>query len=573
MILRPFTFFLLLFYVNTLHGIEFARTVVVESEYENRQRVVGTGALIEVPTPTENRYFILTAAHVSQGENLKVFANDNELQLKDRSSRISDSRLDIELIEIERPRDLLPLAKLEKSMSGDAFFHVALRSSPGSLRLVHPLTGEQLKPFYVGLSYDAKTKGPFATRSFVLVPPGSYSERAENLGHWIDSQNDPLDYLQESLYGDTLFTPATGLIAEGMSGAPLVQSRRIDGKIYQIIDGVAIQYHRFGSKSYFAKSQSVLGLLNSYLAGNRGAMNQYRWKHSNGSLYRVFCVRLNGRCRSASEEMTSPRGPVGGVRGDGGFSVGGDKVSVSLSALGAPIQIEGQAVFGFRAQRKSAGSKPFYIEANLGGVDFVERNQDLYDFEVIGANFLARDLLLQRYQNKSQEAFSLPFELSYKEYPLIKAKIDTFRMDFVLPLGRAQTKSAEMRPRDVVSFSLDERGRLMSGQKTLDQYRPIIRVRGSLTGVDYFVDIRQLFFLDLSELPVDQNLYSSVMHIERKNQDVSGFIEEVFARGGLINLRLASNPRKQAIVQFYSSPSNLLGGFLNPLWELLDPRN
>lgn len=537
-----------------------AKDVVVKSDYTDGTKIQGTGALIEVPWQNQKHFFMLTAAHVSQGENLQITINGKTIRPLSNNARIWDARRDIELIEVDAPSELLPLARLMTPTKGSPYLKTDLESSLSTLRVSHTKSGEDLKPFYVGFRSDEKTKLPLPYPSYLIASGAPSPERAENLGHWQNSKPDLLDYLQESLYGDTWFTPALGLIAQGMSGAPLIQSHRIDGHTVSVLDGVAIQFLRFGSKSYFAKSQTVIQLLQRYFKGTRGPVNQYQWQMKDGRLFREFCFYWRGTCLAATEDTEGPRGPGGGgVRGDGGAGVraNGDlsfldhSMNPSLDQLGASIKVNNHLIYGFQARRRTAEAKPFFIEANLAGIEFVEKNQSYYEFEMIKEGFVARDLFLQRLQNGTETSLTLPLDLNYRGYPHIRISIDRNKMDFQLPLGLKPQAPEGSQPSEIITFSLDEWGGSLIRRNPRSGFTPIIEVRGMKKKQRHYIDLRQLFFLDLSELPRDLELYASVMHIDAQPQAVPEFIEAVFARGGLLTIRLAEHPDQQAIVQFY----------------------
>lgn len=556
-----------------------AKNILIKSLYNDNHPVVGTGSLIEYTENNIHRYFILTAAHVSQGNDLDILVNNIPLTPIDPNSRIFDNQADIDLIEINNSENFLPLATYQKEDQEGNPPYLKIELELGSKNIYFKKTWEALFPYYVGIQFDNQISTRFAIPSFIHYNPLiAHIPNGENYRFKHNLKSSKLDQIEESSYGNTLYTPNSGIIGAGMSGAPLIQSHRISNEIIQSLDGVAIQYLRFGSKSYFASSNVILNLLHKYLKGDRGNVGSYIWKSENGFLYREFCFKiLNENCLgpnptlNAREVVPQKQSAGGGVVGDRGGSLNTQTVlksfdhelELGINEISAPVKINNQDVLGFKISTKNKDDY-LYIDANGSGRDFINQHKNNIDVEMIGSNFNAIDLFLNHFKKQLNGRTKFPLIFSYNKSYNTKVSVFEDRIDIQIPGMRiANPGNKEPLDRDLLIFSLDKFGREIKDGIVAKQFHPVIKVYGSLSHNEYYLDIRQLFFLDLAEIPKVDTFYSTTFNLSKTRASTTDeLIRRAYQRGGIINSISSIEPSDNLIIQLYlPSDKNLFEQF------------
>lgn len=588
-------------YASLAWSVQIATDIRVQSEYLSARSVYGTGVLLEVNHRGRRHLFLATAAHVSQGDHLGIQVDGRDVSPINADARISDGRRDVELIEIENTGLFRPLAVLNNGFSKDSYLGVNLAVSADARSIYYENSEKKVNTYYVGAKYDPIAKSAYPVKSFIIIPSGSYPDRAENLRVGIGQKAEPLDMIQVSLYGDTLFTPASGRVTPGMSGAPLIQSHTVNGKVDLAMEGITIQYLVHGAKSYFADARVVIDLLERYLEkGQRGAINEVRWRASGEALYRTFCLKMNGKaCLEARESLPHHQGletivteggvkgnAGGGVRGDGGGGVRGDGgndnrgLSRRLSGVVpdwrsviAPIQVGGVDILGFKVTSKRDPTDIFYIEANWAGVDFVESQRNNYNFELVDRRFSAIDLFLSHFRRQHPEPVTFPFEISYRNFPETMVTVYPDRLELKLPGGKFVLNDAQHSVvREQIYLTIDQWGRWVHTDGVSELFfHPILMLKGDHQS-DYYVDIRQLFFLDLSEIPRETELHSSAYHLQGMTQTEASFIQANYQKGSLVNIRSTRSAQQVLVVQIYLPKHGLLDFLVHPLLDLVNPQ-
>lgn len=561
----------LFFIYEHLNAGNLAKEIHIQSEYISGSPIVGTGFLFSMNYNGQNHFYIATASHVSQGENLKIRINNTDVKLKTKTSRISDNYADIEILEIDNSEEFTPLARVFQDELGHNFLKVNILKLPNQRNIYFRDTFEKLNVFYVGNSFDVQNQRPFQIPSFIVLPSETFYGSSENQRVLSLATTRPMDLISVSAYGETLFTPTSGHIAPGMSGSPLIQSSRVNGIVIQSVEGISTQFELFGAKSFFASAQVLFDLLQKLLNSQEGRVNEVRWQQKSVFLFREFCIYLKGVCQR-SHEVVPAEGPAGGgVRGDGGFNLKNSQFTTMLEDISAPMNINGKDILAFKLIPKNGGNS-FYIEANLAGIDFIQKKQNEFKIEFVEKVFSAIDIFLQHFKRDHPGPFKFPFIIGSKYFPSSKIVVFADHIEFQL-FGALITSMNKGQPleRDLIRFQLDARGHLIENGVTSKHYQPIIKVIGSLSHRAYFVDIRQAFFLDLSEIPKEDLFFSKTFNLEHEGLTMDDLIKEVYFRGPLFYYRHREDATRIGISQFHYYERGFLNFLLDPILDIIDP--
>jgi len=569
-----------------------AKKIQIISKDKFNRTSEGTGSLIEVKpasipdlaksTSVASRFFILTAAHITKGQNtFEIWINNK--RISNIKGRIFDFFNDIELIEIENKENFTPLGevKLIPGTLGDLYLHTEVTNRDEDSYFYFKPTGEFLTPLIiVGEQFDYLLNKKMPHPSFVFFPHKLYQNYSDSVFNLMGEYN-PLDIIQESSYGNTHFTPYSGLIAPGMSGAPLIQFKRIGDAITSVIDGVTMEYYRFGSKSLFTNSKVITDLIKNYVGSElRGSINTTQWNvNSDGTSYREinkYCLSKsllnNASDNSTSSSRDNAKKPAchiikesslpiksvgsGGVRGDGSDSFQ-EKSYQDWTSSVSSLLIDGQEVYGFKVA-SSDSAKPIYIESNWAALDYLIKNSWNKNIEIVrrDANFV--DLFLNHYLEKRSHKIEFPFTIEYKSNPNVKVVVNQNTIDFSLP-GVIIDRSKEDSPlnRDKIRFQVNTKGEATSlyeppspGKKF--SFASVIKVKGYPSGLDYYVDIRQLFFIDLYEVPKNPKLHSEIYNLDlSKNPTLDEVIQATYFKGPVVTINLVSQRINSTIIQLY----------------------
>lgn len=286
---------IILFFID----FAFADLVRITSEYPNQDtsspvktvRVQGTGFIIEL----RDHFYVLTASHVSRGENTKIFSGDNELTILGR--RYSETS-DVEVFEVGNP-DVPVLFTVF-----DDKYIILRQSLKGNVRWI-----------------DAYNYVPVP--AFVKDP----TQKADNAVNKLKPISLYMDFYGSLLHSNSLIQPGT-------SGSPLISvkpskpinnltpydMREAFGELVHgqhFVRGLTIRRERFFATSSFVPEFKLLELLSNYIQKKSIDPRDASTWHANGSLlYRKF--------GNVDEAASLSSATSGGILVDGGNGVGMD---------------------------------------------------------------------------------------------------------------------------------------------------------------------------------------------------------------------------------------------------------
>jgi len=506
-------------------------------------KVEGTGVILGVGEQSNSckdcRYFILTASHVSQGDNFDATVGTEKLIPVSPNSRLADTRKDIELIEIYKPHTVQPLAWLKTLDNGIFRFTTEFRLINSEL-LQHVDSQLYITPFWVESPISTFNSTNFNIGAFLILPIKNFCDH-QMAGPNVNSEPLPPVPLKESIYGDVQYAAQGTIIAPGMSGAPLFKKENsIKNNNSFILDGIALKFERFGIGSFFSNAESIMNLFNSYLNKENiehRSVEPIYWKSRLGLLYREFCSNWNN-CNHKNLEIAPDTIPAGGgTEGDGSGPITNNKCGrgdfINDFKLTSGIQYEGKNSIGFQITQKSNGDS-FYIDANLAALDFIFQNKNKFEFQPVIQGRALIPILLNRYKINIEKS-KLPLIINYSDYPDFSLNISDEKISIKTLSPRYNLENVEL-----IEFSLDKFGRLLdeNGNAKSVDFKSIIEVSGSTTGTIYYVDLRGLFFV---------NLY----FIDKNDEDPISLIKDAFFRGGIIKVRPKNQLTSSRTIQFY----------------------
>ncbi|MGZ3779656.1 MAG: hypothetical protein ACXVCY_03410 [Pseudobdellovibrionaceae bacterium] len=465
-------------------------------------KIEGTGSIITIGDSHDNcrdcRYFVLTASHVSQGKNLEITVGSEKL-VPLPFGRLADTRRDIELIEIQKPTKAVPVAFLSTLPDGSQALGTYFQNLGNNL-LLYTTSHTIINPFWISQNVTGSVQKPSIHNSFLIIPQKDYCAN-QQVGENLQSENfESKTPFMESLFGDVLLTTYPIVVAPGMSGAPLFRQHNFSNQLF-FFDGITLKFERTGNTTYFAKSESILALLNRYLfksIDDHLKLEPIFWKSRNGLLYREFCTSWSKCDGSTLEIQPDTIQAGGGVEGDGGSDYGTkncDKFDpYEKYQILSGLRYKGQNVLGFKIEPNSGGNS-VYVEANLAAFDFISKNAGQFKVEPISQEVQLLPLLLNRYK-RGGTLPAVPFTVDYSNS---NYSLQVFKDHIVI---NTQSAKYDGYNTEFIHFALDRFGRQLNDQnQPVSQFfKSSIEVRGDDTGTIYYVDIRRLFFINLYRL-------------------------------------------------------------------------
>lgn len=573
-----FLILLLLSHLGYAKTQSLAKDIRIKALNNNIVTGEGTGALINVDSrlfkPEQNidldHYFIITAAHISKGAPTEILINQTQLGKNQILGRAYDFFNDVEIFEVKIDKKFVPLAELQRDSQGGLHLITKVTSLDANNYFHFSATNEKLLPsLIVGSQYDYDSNKVMDHPSFIFFPAKKYTEYSDNANS-LYGKFSVLDILQESSYGNTLFTPYSGLIAPGMSGAPLIQFKKVDNRVQSVVDGLAIQYYRSGAKSIFTNSAVIIDLIGKYIDGARGAVNGVTWVSAeNGSSYREvqLCnstkIANKTRCLSIRESagiQSKVPSDDGGVRGDGSD---GKYQLLPLETAPAPLMIDNEKIYGFKVSSLDSRfqNSSLIIEANWASIDYFIKNRNHKKIEFIKEGFNYVEFFLNHFSKQNIDNKNYPLTISYNSNPSVAVLISKDK-DFIefklpgLPLNSKDGSTSLLR--DELHFKIDKAGEVTTYDfhqniSIKNSYQPVIRVKSYPSNTEYYVDIRQLFFFDVSEVPKNYRFYNEKFKLEfsNPNPSIEEVIEASYFRGPIISVSPANQRANSSIIQIY----------------------
>ncbi|MGE0614536.1 MAG: hypothetical protein AB7P04_02760 [Bacteriovoracia bacterium] len=485
--------------------------VRVESTYEQDETglpftIQGTGIVVKWGKEL-NRLGVLTAAHVSQGKELKMTSGRKTLQpLAHR--RWADRMNDVELIEIAADAKIPVFAvwsgndfpqvypgyftivdsglwrKLDRMipdrlMSEAQEGEVAL--DKGWLRLNHQV--------YVPVASWVKQKPfPFTTRQ-TFIGSGSHMGPGENARHGNGFQTD-----------DFLGWESDSRIVPGMSGSPVLAKRDVPmlHRYGFAVVGLTRAYHRYFDRSYFSANYTIQNVVEFALTHpDGGNLDESLWRVKNGVTY----IQVKNGC----EEIIPTRPPSGGgTKADGGGGTkadGGDDLRAGKPVTLPPPGMlwESQPTIGFWLQtEKMENAVPIYAELDAVRTrDRLAERQKITRFDPIpiGADLLnpVLDSVLG-FRNEAPEKY---YEIGC-HFDAKKARDGILELKIGVRIDRLRHQPLNAKTYDTLQVTLRANGSPLEEAEP-GTYQPILKRIGDVSQAVYYVDVGGMFFVNPSK--------------------------------------------------------------------------
>jgi hypothetical protein len=508
---------------------------------------------------------ILTASHVSQGSGLIINGDSPHLPLL---GRLADNRHDLEVLETSTGAlsSKAQWLSLDRRIIIDAETVKRWRASGMILNQEEPALGDQ--------------------GAFVLTPPWSSpgsiqaSDSENQVSIVFGHDPDAFERLVHLPITNEYF--GRGKISPGMSGSPLVQkSLDHDGRGVWVLRGVASRLSRDFTGSWFVSDKTVADLVESYLSGKRGRVDSTQWKLWKDVTYRDYGdgtletvpLRDNAGSQGRGDGGNQGRGDGGNQgrgdggnqgRGDGGNQGrgdGGDKSSPIRETLDPGMIYRNQPVIGLEIRYGLA------VYADPEALDLIEllhiasneikpisKSTDFSELLVkkllSSAAFTSPDQsdalkAIAEHRPFSVESMmlndALDLELASKSMPQMSLEKDgSMRFRFNGP----------MPAKERIDFTLTAHGSLASpsgAQSTSTAFQPIIEVKGSLGGV-YLIDLRRLFFVDLSRIGKSANFPWFSVSSQAQNSAVDLELDRASHEGPVLTFKQKNSTRSFEII-------------------------
>lgn len=438
-----------------------ASVVTVESTYPDQAQITrtikvrGSGLLFAY----NSKFYVFTASHVSQGENLNIQLDSKTLTIVKR--RLHDSQ-DLELIEVSG------VTAQEVRCKFDGFQWLFDASGVTRKRAIDSYNFIPLLPWITDPNVDADNSFA-ATRGPTLIT----------------------DILQGTLHGPALVQP-------GMSGAPLVtvvpdkanwsyptlpydvREGLKDATAGQVlVRGIAIRRDRFFAHAAFINRPWMLDLLRKYLA-NEESKAEFKWKARGAVLFREMegYQETSSYAASGAGGLTIDSG--NGVTMDGGDldSLGEDSPKEFLKDVSAFPVIGGTPLMYWPLMMRHPKTGQMISMLTWFDMEFYPR---LNRFIFMTGPVKEDDALELVGQIGTRLGKRTPYEITSPE----NLKVDAAGLT-------ARLRSGD----DVVEFRLNRAGAQCVNDTCEARFQPVIETV-SAQGLPYIVDLRQFFFVDL----------------------------------------------------------------------------
>ena len=500
----------------------------------------GTANLVRIKGDSDST-FVITAAHLIGGRDPKIFVGNREIRV---IGSLVDNDLDFALLEIEKSN--LPPA-LDYHVKDRRFgISKELQKSNAQRNAVQ---GTKLGPqtVLVAFSYnDWSNRHSTTNRLYDLVLPPWMDGPMENFNYLRGLTEDPA-HSAEGLSWNMRRMKIRMKVPGGVSGSIVFDWS-------SLFAGIVTDSNYYFGDTELVSAKSVVEFFESYKKGDRGLTSSTQWKMRNGLTYRTFEGGWSEASFSSGRTGVGVTGGTGGhgVNGDTGKGVAGDTGTSPSSFspwlnkspnqifahyhLDPGMELNGKSLIGILAIAKKKEGRRYpprlFLYADQSSLEFMRQNDAFYDFQMIEKD---SDLirLLYRVKNKNQnEKFQLwgltgpgkefSFDPEYKEFAFERQWVlvdqDQIKIHMVTFSGTNENALTDRIPDDSVDFVLNRQGiPLGSQQKT---FLPIIEVKGHQTGKTYFVDIRKIFFNDLSLVKLPFNDKDPKQNINEVNRQL-----------------------------------------------------
>lgn len=499
--------------------------VSIRTQNSSGAEVEGTGSIVK----KNNRFYVVTASHVSQGDKLEILQRGKPLEVV---GRLSDNFNDAEMFEVRKFSGNFANDEILASYDDKTRQFWVLHSLQMEKNQLLAAGEEVVLPLRIGIKNNPK-EWQF------------YNAPHSGLGKWNASADGKA---QPTLGGGELTSRMK--ISPGMSGSPLIGTLSDNGITNQYyafenqgklmfaefaLMGIATRYLCDFDRSYFTRMERVVDLMEKYEQGVRGSVDATHWKQKNGIPYRDL------------GDGTLETNFLSSVAGGGGSTDGGN-TSKAMNPCDNPATYQGiiwkdkpTVAFRMIPKDKRENSQPVVVYANLTSVDFIKRNEKFYEVQPIHEGGPLLSLLKEKAQMSSDHFFLDNANLPRGVY--CKGRFIHPSQDLLEYRGDHLRASITACGGEQIYFELDKNGALVgSGNVT---FQPVIRVKAKKSGQVYTIDLRNLFFTDLSA-----NFQSPY----EKNKDPKKMLEQVYR-----NLSLGIRDQESGHEQVLDLSTQLLG--------------
>lgn len=464
----------------------------------------GTGFIVMI----KKQKFVLTAAHLTQGENLEIVIGKSKVSYRAPvdASRLAHSYVDLDLLEL---KPSLLTGPDGVALSAGALDEIS-RAEPIALY-------DPAKQLFVlsshGKSAKANAETKYATLfnvssdahlllgDWILNPGPGWQQRLDPF-HSIDPAGVPKSEqernLQYTFSGHEFFSSVK--ISPGMSGSPLIASvllRSASGthELVPVVLGVAKRYLLDFEKSYFS-GEGLRSLVNLYRKGKRGRLGDARWRLRNCLTYLDY--------GGGTFEINPASNQAGNGQGmDGGEDQCETKEQEvhpitqdvwDRFAISPGVTWRGQPTLAFKAT-PSGEKSSFYVFANYHAIDLMtdESLKSAFKLEPVPWSLSFGSMLKDKLQTTPLKGTS-----ARRDHCLITLHDKGIGIE--IPVMSQEVS-------ETLSIELDEQGSWIS-QNPRRGFRPVLHVPGPKSGNLYHVNIHGLFSVDLSLIP-SLSLYTS----------------------------------------------------------------
>jgi len=431
-----------------------------QAELTRKIRVNGSG--FAFAHEASGKFFVFTASHVSQGEDLEIELGTKKLTIVKR--QLHDFQ-DLELIEVSG----VLLNEVDAKYAGGQIVYDMSRVS--RKRVIDSYNFVPLLPWVNDPNLDADNNYN-ATRPSALY----------------------MDVLWGMLNGDSLVQPGTSgsplvTVAPNRAGMSTLPYDVREGLLNvapgtAVVRGIAIRRERFFSRAGFVHRPWLIDTLNKYL-NNTASTAEFKWKARGGILYRELDLYIETASTSGATAGGTLTDVGNGVTMDGGdlATLGEDSPKDFLSKVSAlPIR-EGEPLrLLMFTSRHPVAPHPLISFLAWFDMEFYTR--------------LRRFLLALKDQPGVQRDMvgdfnvrlnkTTPYEIHQPQYLNVDANLLT---------GRISEGG------DVIEFQINRHGAQCVNGTCEPKFQPVIEVV-SKNGLPYIIDIKEMFYVDLGGIQV-----------------------------------------------------------------------
>ncbi len=475
-----------------VEGLASAGSTFRESTSGESVNTVGSASVVRLAKT--KRLAVLTAAHVVGGTD--IWIEIGKKRIKPKSVWIDNDR-DIAVL------DLGNYKLASKTPEAIQFDNEKLTVAPTFMKGIE----NETTPMVMIAYYQPQHALGFALQPW--VDPGVESAYTRSITRV------PVVSMSEDHQMVRIYNKVTS----GASGSVVLDLRE------RAVAGLIVQSHYYFSETYLVAPTVLTAHFNAFLKGQRGATSETQWKMRNHLAYRVFA--------DGTEEASFTTVPTSGVLGTPGAGVIGQPGN---GVIGQPagaksfqpwaedpravfkfykiepgIVWHNESIVGFSVKRKSELMKEwpaqFTLLAEPEAARFLKEHETEFEVTPIGRDVDYVELLRSRLSMAPLTKESVKLNCLYgpaaraNEFDMwepdqinVEVMKDSVHVK-VKAYARMNRKSWQLED-DEIEFTLGKNG-APPGETG---FVPVLETKSAKTGEIYYVDLRQFFFADYSQL-------------------------------------------------------------------------